>query len=65
MSKFYSSRVHEEMVQAYMANGWTRFAAVRQVDAEEAIASDEYDSWNDTVDNELPSEDYYTGGDLA
>lgn len=65
MSKFYSPRVHEEMVQAYMANGWTRAAAVRQVDAEEAVAAEEYDSWNDTVDNELSSEDYYTGGDLA
>lgn len=66
MSKFYSPRVHEEMVQAYiMTKGWTRAAAVRQVDAEEAVAAEEYDSWNDTVDNELSSEDYYTGGDLA
>lgn len=65
MPKFYSPRVHEEMVQAYMANGKTRAVAVRKVDAEEAVAAEEYDSWNDTVDNELSSEDYYTGGDLA
>jgi hypothetical protein len=65
MSKFYSPRDHEAMVQAYMANGKSRAEAVRRVDAEEAIAAEEYDSWNETVDNELSSEDYYTGGDLA
>ena len=69
MSKFYSSRVHEEMVQAYMANGKTRAAAVRLVDAEEATASKEYDSWSNSVDNEvddeLPSEGYYINGDLV
>ena len=69
MSKFYSPRVHEEMVQAYMANGWSRAGDVRQVDGEEATASKEYDSWSNSVDNEvddeLPSEGYYINGDLV
>lgn len=70
MSKFYSPRVHEEMVQAYiMTKGWTRAAAVRQVDAEEAVAMDEYYAWDESLDNEvddeLPTEGYYINGDLS
>ena len=69
MSKFYSPRVHEEMVQAYMANGWSRAGAVRQVDAEEAVAMDEYYAWDESLDNEvddeLPTEGYYINGDLS
>jgi uncharacterized protein (UPF0305 family) len=69
MSKFYSPRVHEEMVQAYMSTGWTRAAAVRQVDGEEAQVMKENNEWLDSLDNEvddeLPSEAYYINGDLA
>ena len=69
MSKFYSPRVHEEMVQAYMASGFTRAAAVRQVDGEEAQAMKENNEWLDSLDNEvddeLPTEGYYINGDLV
>ena len=69
MSKFYSPRDHEAMVQAYMANGWTRAAAVHQVDGEEAVAMDEYYAWDESLDNliddELPSEAYYINCDLV
>jgi hypothetical protein len=69
MSKFYSPRVHEEMVQAYMANGKTRAAAMRLVNAEEAQAMKENNAWLDSLDNEvddeLPSEGYYINGDLV
>jgi cyclic lactone autoinducer peptide len=69
MTKFYSPRDHEAMVQAYMSNGWTRAAAVRQVDGEEAQAMKENNAWLDSLDNEvddeLPSEGYYINGDLV
>jgi hypothetical protein len=50
MSKFYSPEAYEEMVNGYVANGFSRGAAEEIVAAEEAIAMQEYDEWLDEVD---------------
>jgi hypothetical protein len=55
MSKFYSPEAYEEMVNGYVANGFSRGAAEEMVAAEEAIAMQEYDDWTD----ELENGDYY------
>ena len=45
MLKYYSPPPQiQKMIQAYMDDGWTWSAAVRQVEGEEAIAMDEYNS---------------------
>jgi len=56
MSKFYSEQAFQEMVDQYVANGFSPSAAEEIVNAEEAVAMQEFDEWLDEVD----ATSYYT-----
>jgi hypothetical protein len=56
MSKFYSVQAFQEMVDQYVANGFSTSAAREIVRAEEVIAMQEFDEWLDEVD----ATSYYT-----
>jgi len=58
MSKFYSVQAFQEMVDQYVANGFSISAASEIVRAEEATAMQEFDEWLDEVD----ATSYYTDG---
>jgi hypothetical protein len=56
MPKFYSQQAYQEMVDQYVANGFSPSAAEEIVNAEEAVAMQEFDEWLDEVD----ATSYYT-----
>ena len=57
MSKFYSVQAFQEMVDQYVANGFSPSAAEEIVRAEDVIAMKEFDEWLDEVNKQADGMD--------